>query len=96
QVERCERVLQDLGFRIFRVRYHDRVARIEVAPEEFHNLMNEEVRDQINRRFREEGFAYVALDLQGYRSGSLNEVGALDHKDTEKKVHHRDTKTQRR
>ena len=74
QVERCERVLQDLGFRVCRVRYHDRVARIEVAPEEFQNLLSEEVRDEITRRFRENGFAYVALDLQGYRSGSLNET----------------------
>jgi uncharacterized protein len=74
QVERCERVLQDLGFRVFRVRYHEQVARIEVAAEEFQNLLSEEVRDEITRRFREHGFAYVALDLQGYRSGSLNET----------------------
>lgn len=83
QVERCERVLQDLGFRIYRVRYHDRVARIEVATEEFRNLLREEVRDEITRRFRENGFAYVALDLQGYRSGSLNEtVGTGQHHNT--------------
>ena len=73
QVERCEGVLHDLGFRIYRVRYHDRVARIEVAPEEFPKLWSEEVRHEITRRFRDNGFAYVALDLEGYRSGSLNE-----------------------
>ena len=66
-----------------RVRYHDRVARIEVATEEFRNLLREEVRDEITRRFRENGFAYVALDLQGYRSGSLNEtVGNGRHHNT--------------
>ncbi len=73
QVERCEGVLRDLGFRVYRVRYHDRVARIEVAPEEFRKLLSEEVRSEITRRFRENGFTYVALDFEGYRSGSLNE-----------------------
>ena len=74
QVEGCEEALHDLGFRVYRVRYHDRVARIEVAPEEFPKLLSEEVRREITRRFRDNGFAYVALDLEGYRSGSLNEV----------------------
>ena len=87
QVERCEQVLQDLGFRVYRVRYHDRVARIEVAPEEFQNLLSEEVRDEVTRRFRENGFAYVALDLEGYRSGSLNETVS----EGGEKFHHKDT-----
>ena len=87
QVERCEQVLQDLGFRVYRVRYHDRVARIEVAPEEFQNLLSEEVRDEVTRRFRENGFAYVALDLEGYRSGSLNETVS----EGREKFHHKDT-----
>ena len=74
QVERCERLLRSLGFRVYRVRYHERLARIEVAPEEFQKLLAEEVRSEINGRFREAGFAYVAVDLQGYRSGSFNKA----------------------
>jgi len=74
QVGRCERVLRDLGFRVYRVRYHGSVARIEVAPEELQKLWAPQVRDQINRRFREAGFASVSVDLEGYRRGSLNEA----------------------
>ena len=74
QVGRCERVLRDLGFRVYRVRYHGSVARIEVAPEELQKLWGPQVCDQINRRFREAGFASVTVDLEGYRRGSLNEA----------------------
>jgi len=56
------------------VRYHGSVARIEVAPEELQKLWGPQVRDQINRRFREAGFASVTVDLEGYRRGSLNEA----------------------
>ena len=81
QVARCERVLRGLGFRIYRVRYHDSVARIEVAPEELPQLLETPIRDEITLRFKEAGFNYVTVDLQGYRSGSLNE--SLVHKDLE-------------
>ena len=74
QVGRCESVLRDLGFRVYRVRYHETVARIEVASEEFSKLLAPKTRDEITRRFREAGFTYVALDLQGHQSGSLNEA----------------------
>lgn len=74
QVNRCERVLRDLGFRVYRVRYHDTLARIEVAPEELGRLMEPEARREILRRFKEHGFSYVSVDLQGYRIGSLNET----------------------
>ncbi len=73
QVARCERVLRELGFRVYRVRYHDTVARIEVAPEEIPRLVVPEVRDEVVRRFRAAGFVHVDVDLQGYRTGSLNE-----------------------
>jgi uncharacterized protein len=72
QVAQCERVLRELGFRVFRVRYHDAVARIEVAPEELARLLDRRVREAVGRRFREAGFAHVTADLEGYRSGSLN------------------------
>ncbi len=74
QVARCESVLRELGFRIFRVRYHDTVARIEVAPDDLPRLWSSELRDEITRRFRETGFTYVSVDLQGYRQGALNEA----------------------
>ena len=66
-------MLRDLGFRVYRVRYHGSAARIEVAPEELQKLWSPQVRDQINRRFWEAGFVSVTVDLEGYRRGSLNE-----------------------
>ncbi|MFQ5656233.1 MAG: ATP-dependent sacrificial sulfur transferase LarE [Candidatus Methylomirabilales bacterium] len=74
QVARCERVLRELGFRVYRVRYHDTIARIEVAPEEIPRFMVPEVREEVIRRFRAAGFVHVVVDLQGYRTGSLNEA----------------------
>lgn len=74
QVAQCERVLRELGFRVYRVRYHDTVARIEVAQDEMDRLFVPEVRDEIIRRFQAAGFVHVAVDLQGYRTGSLNQA----------------------
>ena len=74
RVNRCERVLRELGFRIYRVRYHDELARIEVAPDEIEKLFRPDVREEILRRFKDAGFTYVSIDLQGYRTGSLNET----------------------
>jgi uncharacterized protein len=74
QVAHCERVLRGLGFRVFRVRYHDAIARIEVGGNEIARLLEAEVRDTVLREFQEVGFTYVAVDLQGYRMGSLNEA----------------------
>ena len=72
-VERAEQFLSELGFRQFRVRVHGRMARIEVEPEEFAGIIQQEVRSEITEKFREYGFTYVALDLSGYRTGSMNE-----------------------
>jgi uncharacterized protein len=69
-----ERLLRRLGFGECRVRYHDRIARIEVAAEGLPRLVRPDVRDELVREFRELGFQYVTVDLQGFRSGSLNEV----------------------
>lgn len=71
-VERAEQLLFDRGFRQFRVRIHGRMARIEVEPEEFARIMQEEVRTEIAEKFRAYGFTYTALDLDGYRMGSMN------------------------
>ena len=71
-VEKGEAILRELGFRQFRVRLHEQLARIEIAPEELPGALNAETAAAINARFKEAGFLYVALDLEGYRQGSLN------------------------
>jgi pyridinium-3,5-biscarboxylic acid mononucleotide sulfurtransferase len=75
-VERGEAALRALGFRQFRVRIHDNLARVEISPDEMPLALSSEMASAIADRLRSAGFAYVALDLQGYRQGSLNE--ALD------------------
>jgi uncharacterized protein len=73
-VEKAEEVLRDLGLRQFRVRHHDSVARIEVDPRDFEELVRSPLRELLTEKIRAVGYQYVALDLQGYRTGSLNEV----------------------
>lgn len=72
-VERGEAALRELGFRQFRVRLHDKLARVEIAPEEMPRAMSAEMAASISARLKAAGFTYVALDLEGYRQGSLNE-----------------------
>jgi pyridinium-3,5-biscarboxylic acid mononucleotide sulfurtransferase len=74
KIEQSEAVLRELGFRQFRVRAHGELARIELAPEEFERGLSPEVARQIAARLKEIGFAFVALDLEGYRQGSLNSL----------------------
>ncbi|HEY7558804.1 MAG TPA: ATP-dependent sacrificial sulfur transferase LarE [Candidatus Binatia bacterium] len=74
KVGSCEVFLKELRFREFRVRYHGDLARIEVAPRELERLLEKDIREAVVRRFKELGFNYVSLDLQGYRTGSLNEA----------------------
>lgn len=74
-VDQAEQLLLDLGFHQVRVRIHGgTIARIEVLPEEFPRLMQDEIRRTIVMSFKSYGFAYVTMDLQGYRSGSMNET----------------------
>ncbi|MHC4131819.1 MAG: ATP-dependent sacrificial sulfur transferase LarE [Planctomycetota bacterium] len=73
QVEQAEDFLRSLGFIEFRVRHHDTVARIEINPIDFPKLTSDEIREQILEKIKSLGFQYVTLDLQGFRSGSLNE-----------------------
>jgi len=73
-VERGEEEIKALGFRQFRVRFHDKIVRIEIAREEMPRAFNMEMSDKLTEIFRSLGFQYVTLDLQGYRQGSLNEV----------------------
>ena len=73
-VDRGEEVLRDLGFHEFRVRHHDNLVRIEIAPAEMKRALDLNVVKDLARRFRDLGFKYVTLDLHGFRSGSMNEV----------------------
>ena len=73
-VDKAEQLLLDLGFRQVRVRIHGDIARIEILPAEFSKLMEDAVRDKVNSTLKNLGFSYVAMDLEGYRSGSMNEA----------------------
>lgn len=74
QIDRCETFLRQRNFRNYRVRYHGETARIEVAAEEIARLLDEALRRELVAEFKSAGFTYVALDLEGYRTGSMNEV----------------------
>ncbi len=71
-VDKAEQLLLDLGFHQLRVRIHGEIARIEVLPDEFEKILS--CRERITRAFKEYGFQYVTMDLQGYRTGSMNET----------------------
>ncbi len=73
KIAACERFLQELKFREFRVRYHGELVRIEVAVEEIHRMFDPATREAVVRRFKEIGFNFISLDVQGYRTGSMNE-----------------------
>jgi uncharacterized protein len=74
RIDAAEAFVRSLGFRQFRVRHHDRLARLELPPEELPRLWEDDRHGAIVRRLRELGYLYVTLDLQGFRSGSANEV----------------------
>lgn len=73
-VDKAEQLLLDLGFHQVRVRIHGMIARIEIIPEEFPKIIQEDIRSQITESFKSFGFTYVSLDLTGYRTGSMNET----------------------
>lgn len=73
-VDRAEQLLLDMGFRQLRVRIHGNLARIEIEPAQFDRIMRTDARENIVAALKRIGFAYVTLDLQGYRTGSMNEV----------------------
>ncbi len=73
-IERAEDLLHDLGFRLCRVRHHGETARLEIDPVDMSRALEPDTRAAILRELRALGFRYVTLDLQGYRTGSLNEV----------------------
>jgi pyridinium-3,5-biscarboxylic acid mononucleotide sulfurtransferase len=73
-IDQGEQILRGMGFREFRVRHHENLVRLEIAPAEMERALNFETTREFARRFRELGFKYVTLDLEGYRSGAMNEV----------------------
>jgi uncharacterized protein len=77
QIGSAESDLRAAGLRSFRVRYHGDVARLEVAAEELHRFSDPQFRARINEALRARGFTYVALDLEPFRSGRLNEAVGL-------------------
>lgn len=74
RIERGEEFVRGLGFREFRVRVHGDLARIEIAPPELEKALDLSVANRLSEKFKKLGFRYVTLDLQGYRSGAMNEV----------------------
>ena len=74
QVEKGEDALRSMGFRQFRVRHHGEIARIEIAREELPKAMTPEMAREFTRIFKALGFTYVTLDLEGFRSGSMNSL----------------------
>ncbi len=74
KVEKGEEFLRQLGFREFRVRVHNDLARLEIAPDEMERALKLDITNKLAESFRKIGFRYVTLDLHGYRSGAMNEV----------------------
>lgn len=72
RVEQAEEVMRNAGFRQFRVRSHGNIARVEIAPEERRRLFDETAMDSLSRSLKSCGFVYAALELEGYRMGSMN------------------------
>jgi pyridinium-3,5-biscarboxylic acid mononucleotide sulfurtransferase len=75
KIDAAETVMHDLGFRSYRVRFHDeKTARIEIGQADFSRILDQDCRNTIIKEFKKIGFLYITLDLQGYRTGSMNET----------------------
>ena len=79
-IDRAEQLLLDMGFYQVRVRFHGDTARIETDEAGFESLLDKQIRMNIQREFKKIGFTYVCVDLQGYRTGSMNETLVLREK----------------
>jgi uncharacterized protein len=78
-VEEGEEALRQMGFRQFRVRHHGQIVRLEIAKDELPRAMTAEMAAEFTRTFKALGFTYVTLDLEGFRSGSMNALLSIDH-----------------
>jgi uncharacterized protein len=72
-IERAEDILFSLGFSQLRVRHHGEVARIELLPEEIPQFFTGSIAEEVNTRFKQIGFHFITLDIEGFRSGKMNE-----------------------
>ena len=82
KIDAAETFLRDHGFRFFRVRHHDdKTARIELGAQDFHRVFDDAFRTELVAHFKSIGFLYVTLDLQGYRTGSMNETLTVEQKE---------------
>jgi uncharacterized protein len=79
RIEAGEAALAELGFRQVRVRYHEQLVRIEIGRDELPRALDIAMADRLTQVFKRLGFAFVTLDLQGYRSGALNEILPQNH-----------------
>ncbi len=77
-VEEGEEALRQLGFRQFRVRHHGQIVRLEIAKDELPRAMTTEMAAEFTRIFKALGFTYVTLDMEGFRSGSMNALLSVD------------------
>lgn len=73
QVDAAENILRELGFTQFRVRHHRDVARLELGPKDFERILSRELKERVTEGLKALGYCYVTLDLEGFRSGSMNE-----------------------
>ena len=73
-IDQGEEILRNLGFQQCRVRHHGEIARIEIAREEMVKALDLGMFERLSREFKQIGFQYVALDVDGYRTGALNEI----------------------
>jgi uncharacterized protein len=80
KVAKAERFLRKFGITQVRVRHHDNIARIEILEGDILKLLEEKLRRQVISYFKKLGYSYVAVDLEGYRTGSMNEVLTGDDK----------------
>ena len=74
KIAKAEQFLRSKGFKQLRVRHHDTIARIEIEPSDFSAITSEPLRSEINQEFKNIGYSYITLDLDGFRSGSLTEI----------------------
>jgi len=82
KIDAAETFLRDHGFRFFRVRHHDdKTARIELGAQDLHRVFDDTFRSELVAHFKGIGFLYVTLDLQGYRTGSMNETLTVEQKE---------------
>ena len=71
-VDKAETFIRSMGFDTIRVRHHDSIARIELSPEDISRFMIHGIREQVVRHLKKLGFTWIAVDIEGYRMGSLN------------------------